>query len=277
MKNEEKAIKSPFEGSISGIFSAERRGLGQSPIKKEFHHPHEKHRQRVRQKYLKTGLEGFADHEVLELLLFYGYPQGDVNEIAHRMLNQFHSLPHLFESDVPTLMEKLKCTERIAVLLNLIPKIANLYFVQRWNSARVPLNTTERAVDFAIRLFAGCTIEHFYVFALDSQYQLINKHLISEGTVHECAPYFRNILSAVVADNARAIIMAHNHPSGTIRPSRGDDEATRSIAEKLNAVDIFVVDHIIIAGENYFSYATRAPYGNESRKFISGYPSPSKF
>lgn len=245
-------------------------------MEKDKQHSHEKHRQRMRQRYLKTGFDGFADHEVLEFLLFYGYPRGDVNELAHKMLKQFHSLPHLFEADVPTLMKELNCTERVAVLINLIPKIANLYIVQRWSTARTPLNTTERAVNYAIKLFIGYTVEHFYVFTLDSQYQLINEHLISKGTVHECAPYFRSILNVTVTDNARAIIMAHNHPSGSIRPSRGDDEVTRSIAEKLNSIDIFVIDHIIVAGENYFSYATRAPYGNDSRRFITGYPSPTK-
>ncbi|MCL1842767.1 MAG: DNA repair protein RadC [Defluviitaleaceae bacterium] len=225
--------------------------------------PHAKHRARMRKRYQSQGLEGFAEHEVLELLLYYCYPRRDTNEIAHRMLKEFGSLHNLFEADVDSLKTTLNCSENIAVLLNLIPALANRYYRSKWGKS-VILDDEKKAGEYAIDLFVGQTVELFYVFCLDKKFRLINTALISKGTLDESAAYPREIVREAIKNHATAIILAHNHPGGSIRPSRGDIETTRTIAEGTELLGISVIDHIIAAGDTYYSFAAR-------RQHVKGY------
>ena len=225
--------------------------------------PHEGHRDRIRAKYRMGGLEGFHDHEVLELLLYYCYPRIDTNERAHKMLDDFGSLHNLFESDIETLMERLNCSENVAVLLNLVPALANRYFRSKW-SRRFAITSERVAGEYAIDLFVGHTTERFYVLCLDSQRRLNNVSLISKGTVDESAVYPREVIKAAIQDKVSSVILAHNHPGGSMRPSRADIEVTRQIVEGLQFIGVDVLDHIIVAGDTYYSFSARG-------QFVAGY------
>ena len=227
------------------------------------HNPHEGHRERMRQRYRASGLDGFAEHEILELLLYYCYPRGDTNIRAHNMISEFGSLNNLLDADVETIMERLKCTEPIAVLLNLMPALANRYFRSKWNK-NVTINTANEAGAYALDLFVGNTKEHFYVLSLDSQRRLNNVSLVSLGTVDEAAVYAREIVRVIIQNNATCIILAHNHPGGTLHPSAADREVTRIIVEGLAFIGVKVLDHIIVAGDTYYSFAAR-------NQFVAGY------
>ncbi|MCL2203204.1 MAG: DNA repair protein RadC [Defluviitaleaceae bacterium] len=224
---------------------------------------HKGHRARFRQRYRETGLESFADHEVLELLLFYCYPQRNTNDIAHRMLREFGSLPHLFEADVETLVARLGCSENIAVLLNLMPAIAKRYFNKKWGE-KIILDNPKTAGEYAQSLFVGLTCERFYVLSVDARNRLNHASLISQGTLDEAAIYPREVVKAAVHNQASAVILAHNHPGGTLKPSRGDLEVTRQIVTGLEFINVIVLDHIIVAGDAYYSFAQR-------RQFVAGY------
>jgi DNA repair protein RadC len=224
---------------------------------------HTGHRVRLRSRYREEGLETFRDHEVLELLLFYCYPQRNTNDIAHKMLREFGSLHNLFEADVPTLMTRLGCSENIAVLLNLMPAIANRYFRSRW-SKNVLLDNAKTAGEYAISLFVGLTTERFYLISVDACNKLNNATLISQGTLDESAIYPREVVKAAIQSQASSVILTHNHPGGTLRPSRGDLEVTRHIAEGLEFINVTVMDHIIVAGDKYYSFAAR-------KQHVAGY------
>jgi DNA repair protein RadC len=225
--------------------------------------PHKNHRQRFRKRYRTQGLDGFAEHEVLELLLYYCYPRRDTNEIAHNMLKKFGSLHNLLEADVETLMTELNCSENIAVLLNLIPAISRRYFLSKWGKDII-LDDAETAGKYVTDLFVGKTEENFYVLCLDKQYKLINAVLISKGTPDESAAYPRSIFNAAFQNNATAVILTHNHPSGSFKPSRGDLDTTRRIVEGAEVIGIDIIDHIIVAGDTYYSFASR-------RQHVCGY------
>jgi len=222
-------------------------------------HPHGGHRARVREKYLANGLEGFHDHEVLELLLYYCYPREDTNPRAHKMLAEFGSLHNLLEADVETLMHKLKCTENVAVLLNLMPQLANRYFRSKW-SRKPPMHNEKTAGEYVIDLFVGHTVESFYVLSLDSQNRLVNTTQISKGTVDEAAVYPREVVRVALQDKVTNVILTHNHPGGSMVPSRADMEVTRRIVEVLGLMDVDVLDHIIVAGDTYYSFAARGQH-----------------
>ena len=218
--------------------------------------PHEGHRERMRTRYRVGGLDGFADHEVLEMLLYYCYPRGDTNPRAHEMLKQFGSLHNLLEADVEALMERLGCSENVAVLLNLIPALANRYYLSK-RSQNFRLINERAAGEYAIDLFMGHSVERFYVLCLDSQLRLKNTALISEGTVDETAVYPREVARVAIHDKVANVILAHNHPGGSLRPSRADAEVTRQISEGLAYIGVKVLDHIIVAGDTYYSFAAR--------------------
>ena len=227
--------------------------------------PHKGHRKRVRTRYREHGLDSFHEHEVLELLLYYCYPMRDTNEIAHKMLNTFGSLHNLFETDVEVLVDTLDCTENVAILLNLIPALANRYYRSRWGE-KIVLDKADVAGEYAMSLFVGLTLEHFYVLNLDAQRKLINASLISKGVLDESAVYPRKIAHDALNSNASCVILTHNHPGGTIRPSAEDDETTRRISEVLMPLGVKTVDHIIVAGDKYYSYASR-----DRSRFVIGY------
>jgi len=228
--------------------------------------PHKGHRDRVKKKYLKQGLDGFHDHEVLELLLYYCYSRCDTNPIAHKMLDKFGSLHNLFDSDVHVLEKELKCTENIAILINLIPALAKRYALSKWGHNAF-LDNIEKAAGYALDLFIGDTVEYFYVLCLNVKNKLIYASQISKGTLDEAAVYKRTVVEEVIKYKASKVILVHNHPSGSIRPSNADNEATREIAEALRGLKVDVVDHIIVAGDKYYSYASRGVSG-----IIRGYP-----
>jgi DNA repair protein RadC len=221
------------------------------------------HRQRLRDRYRAGGLDGFSEHEVLEFLLFYCYPRRDTKIIAKKFLKEFGSLHGLFEADVETLVATLNCSENIAVFLNLIPAVANRYFRGKWSDG-VILDDAKITGKFVIDLFVGETVEKFYVLCLDKNFKLIHTALISEGTLDESAVYPREIVREAIKYHAASVILAHNHPGGMIKPSRADLEATRRIVEGTELIGIDVIDHIIVAGDTYYSFDAR-------RQHVRGY------
>ena len=217
---------------------------------------HENHRKRVKERFTKNGLEGFADHEVLELLLYYCYPRRDTNEIAHSLINEYGSLYNLLEADTQDIMTRCGVTQNVAVLISMIPKMANLYFRSKWTRDTAFIDDVQTAGRFALSLFVGRTNEAFYAIYLDTNRRLNHTSLIAEGTLDETPVYPREIVSEALKHQATAVILTHNHPGGTIKPSRKDIEATRILSEGLRFLSIKVIDHIIVAGDKYYSFAT---------------------
>jgi len=225
---------------------------------------HANHRQRMRKRYKQQGLNSFHDHEVLEILLYYCYPRQDTNKIAHKMLREFKTLQNLFDANVETLMARLGCTENIAVLINLMPAIAKRYLQSKWGD-KVTLVNAETAGEYTINLFAGDHIESFYVLCMDTRLRLNHVALIASGTIDEVPIFTRELVRKVLEYHATSVILAHNHPGGTTRPSLSDDAVTTKIRDALELINVPVIDHIIVAGDKYFSYAQR------SRRHVEGY------
>ena len=225
---------------------------------------HANHRQRMRERYRKTGPDGFHDHEILELLLYYCYPRCDTNKIAHKMIDEFKSLGNLFEASVETLMKRLGCTENIAILLNLMPAIAKRYMQDKWGE-KVVLNNPSDAGNYAISLFLGEQVEVFYVLCLDIQRRLTHMSLIAKGTIDEVPVFVRDVVRSALDFNAIGVILAHNHPGGSTTPSNSDLDVTTRARDALATIDVPVLDHIIVANDKFFSFAQK------SRKHVDGY------
>ncbi|HOQ36728.1 MAG TPA: DNA repair protein RadC [Acetivibrio sp.] len=217
---------------------------------------HEGHRKRLKERFLKEGLDSFEQHQVLELLLFFSIPRRDTNEIAHALLNKFGSLSGVFEADPEDLKKVAGIGENSAFLLSLIPDLSRRYFNDKWRD-KPELNSSSKAGQYAITLFMGRIYEVFYVICLDSQNRVNYAEMVHEGTINESPVYPRLIVETALRHKANSVILAHNHPGGSLSPSAADIEATRKIVAALEAISIKVVDHIIVCGGKYVSFAER--------------------
>jgi len=224
-----------------------------SGIKAE-ENPHTGHRQRIRERFLKDGLEGFAPHEALELLLYYSIPYKDTNPIAHRLIERFGSLSAALEADYDDLARFPGLGPSSALLLKLIPQISRKYIQDRWK-VRPKLDDVPTAAGYAGTLFVGKTYEEFHLICLDSQNRVNHTVKICDGTLNETAVYPRLIVENALRHKAYSVIFTHNHPGGSTRPSKADVEITRRLKKALEAIAIPVSDHIIVAGMSYVSFA----------------------
>lgn len=215
---------------------------------------HVGHREKLKQRFIEEGLDSFEDHQVLEMLLFYSIPRRDTNEIAHRLIKKFGNLESIFDSSPEQLIEKGKVTKNTAVLLTMIPELARKYMLLKQGKKPV-LDSSVKAGHYVTKLFIGKNYEAFYVCCLNSQNQLNYAALVHEGTINEAPVYPRLIVETALRYQANSVILAHNHPGGSLKPSTADIEVTRKICEALKTISITVVDHIIASGNDYFSFA----------------------
>jgi len=217
---------------------------------------HDGHRQRMKTRYLEEGLDAFDDHQVLELLLFYCIHMKDTNELAHEMIDEFGTLAILLEANPKEISQRCKVSENVALLVSLIPSLARRYFKGKWVDKPV-LNSSTKAGEYTVSLFVGRTYEAFFVICLDAQNRVNHAALVHEGTINEAPVYPRLIVETALRHQANAVILAHNHPGGTLQPSDADRAITKKISTALEAISIQVADHIIVAGDKYFSFAEK--------------------
>jgi len=217
---------------------------------------HKGHRKRVKERYLKEGLDCFQDHQVLELLLFYVIPMKDTNELAHLMIKEFGTLALLFEAHPQEIAQRCGVTENIATLVSLIPSLSRRYFKAKWGDKPV-LDSSQKAGEYTVTLFTGRTYEVFYLICLDTQNRVIHAVMVHEGTINEAPVYPRVIVETALRHQAHSVILAHNHPGGSLNPSRADIDVTQRIKTAFNPIDIKVIDHILVAGTKYMSFAER--------------------
>lgn len=208
----------------------------------------------MRERFRNGGLDSFADHEVLELMLFYAIPQRNVNPLAHQLLEHFGSLHAVLEAPAEELCKLDGVGENAATLLNLFSHAAARLEKSRGREL-VKLENRGMAERHCIQLFKGLKQEHFYVVCLDSQMRIISDVLINRGTLDEVHAYPRLAAEAVLRHNARAVILCHNHPGGSVVPSRQDVETTRQLAELFARLDVTLVDHTIVSGSKALSMA----------------------
>lgn len=213
---------------------------------------HKDHRQRVRERYLKEGLDGFSEVQVLELLLFYVIPRQDTNPIAHRLIDRFGSLHQVLEAPVEELEKVEGIGPNAALLLSLITAVARVYAVNRTEKQKI-LRTIEDCGEYLKSFFIGRRSEMVYLLCLDAKCKVLGCREIGEGSVNSANVPIRRIVETALGLNATSVVLAHNHPSGIALPSGEDVLTTHRVAAALSTVDIVLVDHIIVADDDYVS------------------------
>ncbi len=214
----------------------------------------EGHRKRLRERFRESGLDGFHDHEVLELLLTFAIPRKDVKDLAKELLSRLGSLAAVFDAPLVRLQQVDGIGENAATLIAAIPRLFDRYQKVRWKKDEKVL-TTDDAVRHLRPLLGTESSEVFCVLALNSQNVVMAVEPVQKGSINRTAVFPRLVVEAIVKHRATAVILAHNHPGGDPNPSAADRQLTRRLKKLLNDLDIHVHDHIIIAGPHYFSFS----------------------
>lgn len=222
--------------------------------------PHEGHRQRVRDKFLKEqSLDNFADHNVLELLLFHSIPRADTNELSHELINTFGSLNGVFDAPYGALKEVKGVGDQTAVLIKLIPSLVKKYLEGSVSDKKYIYNTAD-AVEFLKPHFISLKNEELVMICLNNAGKILNTIIISKGGSDFSEVDTRKILHEVIINHATQVILAHNHPGGICAPSTADVKITNSIANLLRTINARLANHIIITENDYFSFAATPKY-----------------
>jgi len=222
------------------------------------------HRQRQKERFRKEGLEHFHELHVLELLLFYAIPQKDTKPLARELLNRFGSLPAVLEASAQELQTVPGVGVNIATYLNLITAAGRYYQTHRQTQVQV-MDSTEAYGDFLLRKFYGRRNETVFLLLMDAKYKVLSCPMVGEGDVNSANIPVRRMVEMALSANATYVVLAHNHPSGIAVPSRADMAATENLATALGAMDILLLDHIVVADGDYVSLAESRYY--QPRKF----------
>ena len=213
---------------------------------------HKGHRERVKREFLQGGLEHFADHRALELLLFFSRQQGDVNPLAHQLLDAFGSLSGVLDAAPEDLRAVPGIGENSVVLLKLIPAISAKYVSSRSNPGEI-IATTQDIGDLFRPYFFAAKNEMTYLAALDGKRKLLGVRKISEGIPNATDVITRHVAEATLTLNATGVILAHNHISGLATPSKADLVTTAYIQDFLAKMSVTLIDHVILVDDDMVS------------------------
>lgn len=213
---------------------------------------HKGHRQRLKDRFRREGLDNFDELYVLELLLFYCIPRTDTNPLAHRLLDHFGSLTAVLNAST----EELEKVEGVGInastFLTLITQVGRYYQVQQSEPGRI-LRSVEQCGNYMIPYFFGRERETVFILCLDAKCKVICCKMVGEGSVNSANIPIRRVVEIALGANATTVVLAHNHPSGLAIPSADDIQTTHRVAAALEAVEITLADHIVVSKDDFVS------------------------
>lgn len=215
---------------------------------------HDGHRERLRKRFLKDGMDVLQDDQVLELLLFYALPRQDTNALARRLLKQFGSMAAVLDAPMEALKEVSGIGENAAVLLHLITPLARRYQLSRLEVGQVLLDTQSCGA-YLSPFFFGAKAETVYLLCLDAKCKVLGCKKLQEGSVNMAGFSLRKAAEIAINTNATSVVLAHNHTNGMAIPSKTDVETTLELKRILEALGVCLVDHIIVADNDFVSLA----------------------
>ncbi|WP_234029501.1 DNA repair protein RadC [Erythrobacter sp. THAF29] len=210
------------------------------------------HRARLRERMLKGGAEALADYEVLEYLLFAAIKQGDTKPVAKELLKHFGSLAGVLNADPKALQRVKGVGETSAAALKSVA-IAARRMARSEVTQKPVLSSWQALLDYLAIDMAHLTVERVRVLYLDTRNRLIDDHHVGDGSIDEAAIHPREVIRRAMDVGATALILVHNHPSGSPEPSRADIQITQKIAEAGRLLGITVHDHVIVGREGHVS------------------------
>jgi len=215
------------------------------------------HRKRLKEKFSKAGFAGLHDYEQIELLLMYAIPRRDVKPVARELLTRFKTLPAILNASLDELCETKGIGHNAAILIKTVKELCCEYLASDMIGSQITLSTPDSVKDFIRMKLSGLKDENFLAIYLDNSNHVITYETLSKGTVNFNVVYPRNLVKSALLNNASGIIVIHNHPSGSTSPSHKDIELTKSLKEAVETVNIRLLDHLIVAGNNVVSFVEK--------------------
>jgi DNA repair protein RadC len=216
--------------------------------------PYFGHRQRVKNKFLKSNPENLEDYELLEILLFSALPRKDVKPIAKKLLQEFTSLKALLNCDIYTFLQVDGVNQSMYIIFAAIKELQRRVMIDNNLKDISILNSWNALLDYLKMHMGGNTTEQFRTLFLNKKNILIADEVQSNGTIDQTAIYPREIIRKCLFYGAAAVILVHNHPSGNPAPSQADILLTKKIVQACEPLDIKVHDHLIIGRNKIFSF-----------------------
>lgn len=223
---------------------------------------HENHRRRVKARYETYGLDVFDEHQALELLLFYCVPRRDTNEIAHNLIDRFGTFGKVLDAPVRELEKVDGVGHNVALFLKMLKDVYRYYRIHSENDD-VFLHDINACGGYLVNYFIGFDVEAVFMLGLDAKRKVLCCKEVGRGNVNSTAVSIRKIVEVALAENVTSVVLAHNHPSGLAVPSEEDIRTTYRIARALKAVDVVLVDHIVVCESDFVSMV-------HSKQFLSG-------
>ena len=217
---------------------------------------HEGHRSRMRERVARSGAGALADHELLEMLLYYVHPRRDTNETAHELIEECGSLSAVLEAPEERLCRVNGVKENTAIYLQLLSELSRRYVLAKTQSGEDPMQVVydDRAKIASLMYprFLGLTTERMYAILFDSAMRLLDVFCVSEGTANAVSVTVRKVAQRAYQRNAVAVVLAHNHPGGIASPSLEDIHLTKEMESALLMVGVPLVEHFVFTERAYY-------------------------
>lgn len=228
---------------------------------------HVGHRARMRERFLETKGVGMAEHELLEMLLYYALPRLDTNELAHLLIEEFGSLSGVLEADMTQLCRITGVKEGTATYLKLLGETVKRYTADKLSEGDTKdvYDTPKKIAAFLMPRYVGVKVERVYLLLFDNAMHMIDCYHVGDGSVAGVALSTRTMVEHAYRKGATAVILAHNHPDGLAIPSGEDIRLTRRLDEAFSLMEIPLLEHYVFAGRSYVPIMStcRAPTQKE--------------
>lgn len=212
------------------------------------------HRKRLRERFRKTGFEGFRDYEALELLLSYALPRRDVKPVAKELIKKFGGFKGVLDAPYEELAGTDGIKENAATFIKAMKGATSLYLREQAMKEKTVLSSASALLDYCRAEMSGLRDEQFRAIFLNSRNAVIAEEVIHEGTVNQSVVYPRKVMERALHHKATALIFVHNHPGGSCTPSKDDRAITAELVRIARGLHITVHDHLIICGGEYYSF-----------------------
>lgn len=211
------------------------------------------HRTRLRNRFLEQGINSLQPYEIIELFLTFVIPQKDVKQAAKQAIEKFGTIKGVFDADEKELSQIPYFKDKALTLRLFIKEVALLY--QKQQAELIPVSQSkDDLIKYGRNKLGFKKDEEFWMISLDSRHAIIKENLISKGLTDKAPVYPRQVLETAMKNGASSILLLHNHPNGNPQASEQDITITKAIDIPARVLNISIYDHIIVAGENYFSF-----------------------
>ena len=212
------------------------------------------HRERLRKRFLMSGIAGFHDYEILELLLTYVVVRKDCKGIAKELLGKYGDLYTLLKQPEDELKKNSFVTDRTVVFFKVIFQTLEKELYKKIHNEKITISSNVQLLNYLEYSLLKRDIEVFKVLFLNTQNELLKEEELFKGTLDRSTVYIRELVKKILDYNAKSVIIVHNHPSGSLKPSQSDITLTQKLKDTFERIEIRLLDHLIISEKGYFSF-----------------------